>query len=215
MIARLIRKRLARLPADESAVTVVELALILPVFMVASFAGIEIAYMATVNMQVSDIALSVADNASRLGQTDNSAVVPTITEADIDSVMKGAREQGASINFNTNGRVILSSLERNSSDRQYIHWQRCTGSLNASSVYGPAGTVLANGMGRSTKEVTAPAGQAVMYAEVVYRYTPQFAMGQIGALTFRQEAAFLVRDQRDLSGGGGTGLTGTINSSCT
>ena len=204
-----------RLRTDASAVTAVEFGLILPVFMAASFMGIEVAYMATINMQVSDIALSVADNASRLGQTDNSSIIPTITEADIDSVMKGAKEQGSIINLATTGRIILSSLERNASNNQYIHWQRCSGSYAANSAYGSAGTVLANGMGRTGREVRAAAGQAVMYAEVVYSYTPKFGMGQIQPLVFRQEAAFLVRDQRKLDGGGGTGLTGTNNSRCT
>jgi hypothetical protein len=33
-------------------------------------------------------------------------------------------------------------------------------------------------------------------------------------VVFKQEAALLVRDDRNLSGGGGDGLTGTASSTC-
>lgn len=207
---------LRALRGDKRGVTAVEFGLLLPVLVSASFTGVEVAYMATISMQLSDIALSVADNASRLGQTDNSSIVPTITEADIDSVMKGAREQGKNLDMATNGRIILSSLERNSSNRQYIHWQRCSGALAVNSAFGPAGTIVTSGLGRSGAEVTAGASQAVMYVEVTYRYTPKFALGALPAMTFKQDAAFLVRDQRNLSGNNGTGVGGTTTaSSCT
>ena len=65
----------------------IEFALVLPLFLLLGLFGTEMAHMTTVNMQVSQLATSLADNASRLGQTDNSAVTPTISEVDIDSVM--------------------------------------------------------------------------------------------------------------------------------
>ena len=170
--------------------------------------------MAMINMRVSDIATSVADNASRLGQTDNSAVVPTITEADIASVLRGAQEQGRGIQLLENGRVILSSLERHHvSERQYIHWQRCFGQLDSGSAYGGVGHGLTGdeiaGLGQGNGMISAPEGQAVMFAEVVYRYEPLFAGALANVMTFRQEAAFLVRDDRNLLGNNGTGVGGT------
>lgn len=198
-----------------------EFAICLPVVTALAMYGLEIAYMSTVNMQVSQLALSVADNASRLGQTDNSSVAPTIAEANIDAVMFGAMRQGQSLNLEENGRVILSSLEKDDdSGKQYIHWQRCAGELDRDSSYGNdsdrnglSGAVL-NGMGLPGKVATARDGQAVMFAEVFYTYQPLFGTLFANPITFRQEAAFVVRDDRNLSGGGGDGLTGTASSTC-
>lgn len=126
-----------RLGAATSGAALVEIAAVMPVFTAMGMYGTEIAYMSTVNMQVSELSLALADNAARLGQTDNSGVTPTINETDIDSIMLGANTQGRDINFTATGRVILSSLEYDGdSARQYIHWQRCAGTLARSSAYG-------------------------------------------------------------------------------
>ena len=201
------------LRSDSSGTSFIEFAFLLPLFLSVGLMGVEVANMAMINMRVSDIATSVADNASRLGQTDNSAVVPTITEADIASVLRGAQEQGASIQLLENGRVILSSLERDQvSDRQYIHWQRCFGQLDVGSAYGGAGYGLTGseiaGLGQGSGLISAPEGQAVMFAEVIYQYEPIFAGVLANEMTFRQEAAFLVRDDRNLLGNNGTGVGG-------
>lgn len=204
---------LCRLRSDSSGTSLIEFAFLLPLFLSVGLMGVEVANMAMIHMRVSDIATSVADNASRLGQTDNSAVVPTITEADIASVLRGAQEQGESIQLRENGRVILSSLERHHvSGRQYIHWQRCFGELDAGSAYGGAGFGLTGneiaGLGQGTGMISAPNGQAVMFAEVIYRYEPLFAGILVNEMTVRQEAAFLVRDDRNLLGNNGTGVGG-------
>lgn len=200
---------------DESAVTIIEFAFALPLLITFGMFGVEVAYMTSVNMQVSQLALSVADNASRLGQTENSAVAPTVNEADIDAVMFGATQQGAGYGFEENGRVILSSLERHSNGKQYIHWQRCAGDLEVSSAYGNdttrnglTGTALP-GLGENGRRVTASPNQAVMFVEVYYTYKPLFGDLFIDDRSFRQEAAFLVRDDRNLSS-----LTGTKTSDC-
>jgi hypothetical protein len=208
------RKPRFELGRRQDAVSTVEFALVLPVFMILGLYGTEIAHMATVNMTVSQIATSVADNASRLGQTDNSAVTPTVTEADVDSVMNGAIEQGAAIGLQANGRVILTSLERDSATgKQYIHWQRCAGTLDRDSRYGNdgllnglVGTAIA-GLGRNAL-VRADAGKSVMFVEVYYEYQPLFASFVPAGTVFRQEAAFMTRDDRSIApgvtGGGGT-----------
>ncbi len=205
----------ASLSGRQDGVSTVEFGLVLPVFMILGLYGTEIAHMATVNMTVSQIATSVADNASRLGQTDNSAVTPTVTEADIDSVMNGAIQQGAAIGLQANGRVILTSLERDSATgKQYIHWQRCAGGLERESRYGDdgahnglSGTALA-GLGRDAL-VRADAGKSVMFVEVYYEYQPLFASFVSEGTVFRQEAAFMTRDDRSIL----PGVTGAGGSS--
>ncbi|MBA4355897.1 MAG: pilus assembly protein TadE, partial [Novosphingobium sp.] len=120
--------RVRRLWPCRSGVSTLEFALIMPFVMSIGLYGVEVVYLNTIDMKLSEMALSLADNASRLGQTDNSAVTPTVTETDINEVMQGVEEQGAAIGFAQHGRVILSSLERDSaSGKQYIHWQRCSG----------------------------------------------------------------------------------------
>ena len=214
--ARRLAKRLLR---DSSGVSVIEFAYIVPIFATLGLLGTEIAWMSTVNMQASQIALSLADNASRLGQTDNSSVTPTITEADVDSIMAGAMRQGASINLGAQGRVVLSSLEyHKGTGKQYIHWQRCRGSLVRASAYGNdgannglGGTTIA-GVGQSATKVRAADGSAVMVAEVYYQYDGLFANMLSLEPMFRQEAVFAIRDDRNLA----PGVTGTNGQSrCT
>lgn len=224
-----LRRVLRRLRRDESAFSAVEFGLVLPLVVTLGLYGLEIAWMRVSFMQTSEIALTVADNASRLGQTDNSSVPPTVDEADVDAVLFGAKQQGKSLNVATKGKIILSSLERDpSSGKQYIHWQRCTGALAKTSIYGNdstrnglSGTPLI-GVGKTGNEVKATDGQAVMVAEVYLQYTPLFGTMFVKNQVFRQESIFLVRDSRTLdqgnyvSGASGrrTGLKGTKKSIC-
>ncbi|WP_424771665.1 TadE/TadG family type IV pilus assembly protein [Pontixanthobacter sp.] len=212
---RLIR----RLRSSRSGVSMVEFALVLPVLLTMGLYGTEIARMATINMTLSQIALSLADNASRLGQTDNSGVTPTITEGNVDAVLAGAIRDGIAIDLEREGRIILSSLEYDDfTGRQYIKWQRCRGNLDVESNYGNDSTLNGlsgspiTGMGRGTKKVTAQSGMAVMYVEIEYTYRALFEnpFGS-GDRTLRKEAAYLIRDDRNLA----PGLTGAnSNSEC-
>lgn len=209
---------LRRLRDETRAVSTIEFALILPLFITLGLTGVELAYMSTVNMQISQAAISLADNASRLGQTDNSAVTPTVTEADIDSIMSGALQQGEGFDLEGKGRLILSSLEYDdTTGLQYIHWQRCAGDLEQASIYGDDGDN--NGLGSNEIEgvgsgdplIRAAPGSAVMVAEIYYEHDGilQGTLGQTAL--FREEAIFAIRDDRNL-GPGVTGSGGT--SSC-
>lgn len=202
---------------DISGVSFLEFAFVLPVILTLGLFGAEIARMATVKLRVSQIALSLADNASRLGQTDNSGVTPTITEANVDAIIDAAIRDGSSIGLKSNGRVILTSLEYDDfSRKQFIHWQRCRGDRVLASRYGNDTTKnglngpVISGLGSGSKKITALSGQSVMFVEIEYAYSPLFQnpFGS-GAATLRQEAAFLTRDDRNLT----PGLTGGGSSS--
>ena len=195
---------MGRLARDPSANSLIEFAYALPILLTLGMYGIELAYMATVNMQLSQIANATADNASRLGQADNSAVAPTITNKDIDSVLTGAMKQGDGINFTANGRVILSSLERDPvTGRQFIHWQRCRGGATKTSNYGPQGYGLTGatitGLGKPTKIISAGSTAGVMFVEAFFNYRPLFGTMFVSNVQFAQEAAFIVRDDRSYS----------------
>jgi hypothetical protein len=130
---------------DERGVSLVEFALALPLLMLLGFGGIETArYMMTIQ-RVNAIAQTVADNAGRVRHG--------LDETDVNEIMLGAKLMGKGINFAQNGRVILSDLERRTTNagphgtgatgadnpngyRQWIRWQRCAGALRATSSYG-------------------------------------------------------------------------------
>lgn len=198
-----------RLARQESGVSFLEFALVLPILLTLGMYGTEIAYMSTIDMEISQIANSVGDNASRLGQTDNSAVTPTITQAQVRAVLDGAIEEGSRIDLEENGRIILSSLERAPiTSRNYIHWQRCIGDLDRNSAYGGEslgliGPIL-QGLGKPGHLISPPANSAVMFVEVYYEYRGLFGTMFVGNKVFKHEAAYVLRDDRNLT----PGLTG-------
>src|SRR5690606_30651716 len=119
-------------------------------------------------------------------------------EADINDVFAGVEKQAGNLHFEQHGRIILSSLERNSDGGQWIHWQRCYGDLNVDSSYGTEGDGQSGtdfpGMGPEGAEVTAAAGTAVMFVEVVYEYQPLLYGKWLGTRTIRSTAAFNIRE---------------------
>lgn len=202
----MIRKSAQRLGVrflrNERATVLIEMGFTIPFLVLVGFAGMEMANLTLANTRISQMALSAADNASRIASGSNLSL-PRVRELDINEVFTGTQEQGGDLDFQTNGRIILSSLERNEDGGQWIHWQRCFGDLNASSSYGlqgrgASGTSFA-GMGPSGQEVTAASGTAVMFVEVVYQYQPLLYGTWLGPKTIRATAAFNIREARDLS----------------
>ena len=206
---------LRKLLAETSGVAFVEFALAAPLMLSVACYGIELAHFTAVDMKMSEVALTLADNASRIGQTDNVNVTPTVNETDIKEIMRGVQEQAAGYNFETQGKVILSSLERDPlTGRQVIRWQRCYGNLARQSGYGNdtnrnglTGDVI-TGLGSGPVKITANANSAVMFVEVFYTYKGLFGDLFVANRTLKKEGVFLVRDNRRLgvgvSGGGGT-----------
>ena len=193
--------RLAR-ARDGAAIT--EFALAAPVLLMAGLWGIETANQAVVQMRVSQVALLVADNASRVGENSLLGEVK-LYESDINDVFMGAHVQaGPASNIFENGRIILSSLEvvPGTDDQQYIHWQRCKGRKQHESSHGKAGDGLHSslvGMGPEGAEIVAFPGEAVMFVEIAYDYQPIISDLFATARTMTATSAFNVRDERDLS----------------
>lgn len=201
-------RQLRAILRNTDAVSVTEFAIVLPVFMTLGMYGAEIAWMNAAAMEVSQIAVALADNASRLGQTDNSGVTPTITGNDVNSVLSGAIQEGQNINLDSEGRVILSSLEKHPvTGSQYVHWQQCSGDLKKDSAHGKpdlTGSLLsqlASGLTIGNTRITAPSGSAVMVAEVWYTYKGLFGTLFVEPLIIHEQAAIIVRDNRNLGPG--------------
>jgi len=195
---------LRRLWRDSTAVAATEFAMILPVFLGAALWGVETANYAVATMQISQLASHLADDASRIGDT-STLEDRKIYESDIDDLFDGADVQaGKRLDFFTHGRAIISSLEvvPGSTDRQYIHWQRCRGDKEQTSSYGVQGQGLDGsmaGMGPASSQVAANPGEAVIFVEVAYDYQPLIAAQFIGHRTIHAIASFTVRDDRDLT----------------
>tara|TARA_B100001179_G_scaffold204363_1_gene167055 strand:- start:1245 stop:1994 length:750 start_codon:yes stop_codon:yes gene_type:complete len=202
---RRLRNLKRRLRRDTSGLALIEFALSLPLFLGLGMFGTEVAWYAVTSMNVSQISLTIADNAARMGQTGSSSSTKTIYRSDVNSIFAGAAKQGKNIDLLRNGRVVLSSLETlGASGKQTIRWQRCMGLADYDSKYGPENTNESEnksfvGMGPPGNEIRAPNNDAVMFVEVFYEYQGLFGDTFIEDRVIRQEAAFPIRDDRDLS----------------
>jgi hypothetical protein len=196
-----LRALACALRRNERAVAYVEAAFTFPFLMIAGLGGLEIANLALANTRISSIALAAADNASRISAGSNLAL-PQVRESDVNDVFTGAQLQSGSLNLGANGRMILSSLETNSSGGQWIHWQRCYGAKTSYvSSYGTQGTGATGtsfaGMGPAGKQVKSSLGSPVMFVEIFYDYKPLVFAPILGNRRIRYTAAFSVRDSRD------------------
>jgi hypothetical protein len=204
MTRRFGHRLLRRLAASRSGVAATEFAIVLPFLLGAGLMGLEVANRAVVQMQVSQLAAQIADNASRIGDT-STLQNRKIYESDLNDLFRGAEIQGGGrIGLFENGRVIISSLEvvPDTDDQQYIHWQRCLGLKNHTSTYGLEGDGLDGGlpgMGPPGEEVWAFPDEAVIFVEIAYDYQSvvgdTFGFADVVTAT----ASFTVRDDRDLT----------------
>lgn len=187
---------------DNSAVAMVEFAFTAPIVLGLGMMGTETAYFTITHMQMSQIAMQVADNASRVGETDV-LTERKIYESDINGTFVGAEKLGDRYSIYERGRIVVSSLQHNGDDGQMIAWQRCRGAKQAASKYGVEGVGADNnsfvGMGNPSKPITATSGTAVMFVEVFYTYNSLTPFELFEGRELEYTAAFNVRDNRDLT----------------
>lgn len=192
MLLRGIRK-------DRRGVAYLEFALTLPIILLLALGGLELTNLALAHLQVSQVAVTTADNAGR--------VPVQMDETDIDEVFEGARVVGESLGLENNGKVVLSSLQDNgkkgNAKGQTIRWQRCFGKKNKAPAYGKEGkgkadASMKDGMGPPGRRIAALPGTGVMYVEVTYDYDPIAFGALIGTPEIRYESAFNVRERTEL-----------------
>lgn len=195
-------RNLIRRLRDPSGVAMTEFALGAPFLLMAGLWGAESANYALVNMKMSQLAIQLADNASRIGDT-STLQNRKIYEADINDVIYGAQLQAGGLDIYGQGRVIISSLQvEDGTENQYIKWQRCRGVMEAGSSYGDEGDGLdgsMTGMGPAGTEVMAQPGDAVIFVELIYNYRPMVSARFVGNREIRAIASFTVRDKRDIT----------------
>lgn len=200
---RRVRRLPRRLARNDSGVAFVEFAFAAPLVLGMGMLGTETAFYVITHMQVSQVAMQIADNVSRVGEQDV-LIARRVFESDVNESFIGAERLGEQINIYEQGRIIVSSLQQNADGGQWIAWQRCRGAKMHDSTFGvqgdgASGTTFA-GMGEPGREITASPGTAVIFVEISYDYdslTP-FDIFDGNAITYT--AAFNIRDNRDLTG---------------
>lgn len=196
------RRLVGRLSADTSGLALVEFAFSAPIVLGMGMMGTDTALMVVTHMQVSQIAMQVADNSSRIGEQDV-LTARKVFESDVNQTMVGAEKMGENIRIFNQGRVIVSSLQRNASGGQWIKWQRCRGAKNYNSTFGVEGDGATGtsfpGMGPTGRRITASNGTAVMFVEVAYDYQSVTPLNLFNNQQIVYTAAFNVRDNRDLN----------------
>ena len=196
---------------DRSGLALIEFAVSFPVLLTAGLTAVDVTNLAIVHMKVSQVALNLADNMSRMGIA-NSLSTQQVREVDVNDAFEAVRDQGQVIRLVNNARVILSSLE-NQSGTQRIHWQRCIGLKSGTgydSNYGTTATTdgidattanqgptASSGMGDSGSQVNAPLGSGVMFVEINYLHTPYFRF-LFNPSRIHYIASFIIRDNRDM-----------------
>ncbi|AXK42941.1 TadE/TadG family type IV pilus assembly protein [Erythrobacter aureus] len=190
---------LKTLRQDTRGLALIEFAFAAPIFLTLVLTGLELSNLALANMRVSQMAMTVADNAGRVNAG--------IDEANIYEVFAGAAVIAKGLDFESNGRMVLSSLEdngrRNRGAGQMIGWQRCWGGdTSIEPAYGEEGdgrrdASLADGLGAEGRRITAAPGTAVMFVEVTYDYQPLISTGFFDPPRIRHESAFNVRGRQN------------------
>lgn len=211
---RIARSTYARLLRDRSGLALLEFALIFPVLLTLSLTGAELTNYIMTKMQISQLALMLADNAARMG-SGSPLAAKTITELDINDLFIGANLQSGGLNLQSNGRVILSSIEQDPANagKFRIRWQRCYGAKTThGSSYGTAPTANLSGVGPAGRQVGAQDNNATMFVEVFYVYTPLVSATVVPSTSLIEIASMAVRDRRDLSGV--NAINGVVASSC-
>lgn len=196
------RRFARRLARDRSGLAMVEFAFTAPLLLGMGLLGTETAYLVITHMKVSQVAMQVADNTSRVGEQDV-LTARRVFERDINEALVGAEKLGATIDIFGQGRVIVSSLQQNADGGQWVAWQRCRGAKVHDSTFGEEGDGLTGtsfaGMGATGREITAAAGTAVMFVEVSYDYESLTPFDIFEGQTISYTAAFNIRDSRDLT----------------
>ena len=191
-----------KLARDRSGVAFVEFAFTAPIILGLGMLGTETAFYVITHMQVSQIAMQVADNTSRVGETDV-LTARKVFERDINESFIGAEQLGARIGIFERGRVVVSSLQRNADGGQTIAWQRCRGAKVFNSAYGLEGKGNSGksfkGMGKPGREIAASNGTAVMFVEVAYDYNSLTPFDLFDGRVITYTAAYNIRDSRDLT----------------
>ncbi|WP_397595218.1 TadE/TadG family type IV pilus assembly protein [Sphingorhabdus sp.] len=206
------------LASDRSGLALTEFAFSLPIMLSLMVGGAELSNYAVVQSTISQLAVQVADNATRIGTKDPSQIY-YVAESQINDILDGAALHAGNLDIygthkegNTtvgNGMIVISNVSEmlektNDGKSQYeITWQRCRGAADYEPQYGKfgetSGTEMLEGMGPAGQKATPPDRNTdMLFVEIHYRYQPIFfTPNAIRSYSdIRMSASMLVRDNR-------------------
>ena len=202
-----------RLWKNENGLAMIEFAYALPVLVLLTFGGAELANMAITHARISNITSMVADGVAR--------VRDRIDENDINDVITGAKYSADSLDLTSRGRIIISTVEDNAATAtpttdQVITWQRCKGTkvIPAADTIGSENQILTGPIGPTGRQVSATPGNPVIIVEIFYDYRPIMSDRFFGPTTMHYTSAFTVRDRTLQTLQNAQNLSGTGKATC-
>ncbi len=139
-----------------------EFGLIMPMLVFVLLNGFEMARFLILNQKLQRTAMSVADLAARDDILDVN---------DIANLFAAGTEVFRPFELDADGRVILSSINEDSSGNPQVAWQRQNGTLAATSLVGFEG-----GAATLEEPQLVGGGQTLIVAEVFYEFEPLIGM---------------------------------------
>jgi len=183
-IASTFRRLLSRLLREERGVAAVEFALVAPMLITLVLGGYQLSQLLYANQRVEKMAFTVTDAISR---------DQMITAGMAASLFSATGELMKPLDFGQNGIVVLSAIQRGDTDYpQYgkITWQcKGGGTLSKSSKFGTVGDYVPELPGDLDLEKK----DAVIVAEVFFRYTPTISLFSFGQRDIYKYALFRPR----------------------
>lgn len=166
--------------AHERAVSTVEFALVLPVFMALMGVGTELSSLLLANMKVQRLATMTADLVAQRGSSESQ-----ISEMQIYDVLSALDVAAKPLDMRNDGRIVISAVlgeDTNSdgkADLNRIKWQRFDGALVSQQPLLGCRTTnsIATNIGRTLKPV-----EPLFHVQVSYRYHPIFLSGLTAGL---------------------------------
>lgn len=175
-----ILKRLYVFRRDDRGAVLPELALAMPVLIMMTLGGIEIARYTLLHQKLDRVAASVGDLVAQ---------AQTLTVADVNNLFDAVEHVAKPFELAADGLVVVSSVSKDTSTPPAMNWQQTGGgTLVATSQIGtPGGSVtLPTGF-------VMPDGDTVIVAEVFYDYTPWIFGGVTGSAQLYHMAVFRPR----------------------
>lgn len=171
-LARL-RREATRFARDRKGVAFVEFALILPLFVGVTVAGIEVANLMLVNMRIQRLATQLANIVAQRGASQR-----PLSEDQVYDALAAMDVAAAPLDIRRDGRIVLSAVlgEDTNSDRvadvNRIKWQRYDGGLTSATSSIGCWSTDTRGTLRNNRPLGL--GEAYFHAQISIRYRPIF-----------------------------------------
>lgn len=157
-----------------------ELAMALPMLILITLGGIEVARYALLHQKLDRVAASVGDLVAQ---------AQTLTVADVNNLFDAVDHVAKPFELAADGLVVVSSVSKDTSTPPAMNWQQTGGgTLIASSQIGTPGGAVTLPAG-----FVMPDGDTVIIAEVFYDYTPWIVGGVTGPAQLYHRAIFRPR----------------------